>query len=93
MQSATQFVEIFSSEGLHASDQPITRAGLSAIAIDGVSGLQVPGMMVALPVGSYPAANPEITGIEAARQALVNLNAKPYTQDEYRLSLVLVSVE
>ncbi|HCC45941.1 MAG TPA: peptidase C69, partial [Gammaproteobacteria bacterium] len=31
-----QFVEIFNSEGLHASDQRnYTRAGLSAIAIDG----------------------------------------------------------
>ena len=74
-----QFVEIFNSEGLHASDQRnYTRAGLSAIAIDGSeqsTGSWNDGGLTGWELSKN--INPEITGSEAARQALVNLSAKP----------------
>ena len=74
-----QAIEIFNSEGLHVKDERnYMRAGLSAIAVDGTEqstggwndgGLT--GWELAADMDS------EFTGNEAARQALVNLGAKP----------------
>ena len=74
-----QFVEIFNSEGLHTTDQRnYTRAGISAIAVEGneqSTGSWNDGGLTGWEISSDIDA--EVTGSEAARQALVNLGAKP----------------
>ena len=74
-----QIVEIFNSEGLHTKDQRnYTRAGISAIAVEGneqSTGSWNDGGLTGWEISSDIDA--EITGSEAARQALVNLSAKP----------------
>jgi TldD protein len=74
-----QIVEIFNSEGLHTSDQRnYTRAGISAIAVEGneqSTGSWNDGGLTGWEISSD--IDPEITGNEAARQALTNLGAKP----------------
>ncbi len=73
-----QSVEIFTSEGLHASDiRNYIRASLSAIASNGseqATGGFNDGGLIGWEI--QEAIDPEKTGGEAARQALVNLSAK-----------------
>ena len=74
-----QSIEIFNSDGLHTSDKRnYIRANLTAIASDGVeqaTGSWNDGGLLGWEIEA--AINPEKTGEEAARQALVNLTAKP----------------
>ena len=74
-----QSVEIFNSDGLHTSDKRnYIRANLTAIASDGndqATGSWNDGGLRGWEIEA--AINPEKTGEEAARQALVNLTAKP----------------
>ena len=73
-----QAVEIFNSEGLHVSDRRnYTRAGLSAIAVEGneqATGSWNDGGLTGWEISEE--INSEVTGSEAARQALINLGAK-----------------
>ncbi len=74
-----QAVEIFNSEGLHVDDtRHYVRAGLRAIAMkDGeqATGAWNDGGLLGWEISE--GINAEKTGLEAARQALVNLSAKP----------------
>ncbi|MFT5221385.1 MAG: TldD protein [Planctomycetota bacterium] len=74
-----QSIEIFNSDGLHTSDKRnYIRANLTAIASDGgeqATGSWNDGGLLGWEIEA--AINPEKTGEEAARQALVNLSAKP----------------
>ena len=74
-----QSIEIFNSDGLHTSDKRnYIRANLTAIASDGgeqATGSWNDGGLLGWEIEA--AINPEKTGAEAARQALVNLTAKP----------------
>jgi TldD protein len=74
-----QSIEIYNSEGLHSSDKRnYVRANLTAIASDGgeqATGSWNDGGLLGWEIEA--AINPEKTGEEAARQALVNLTAKP----------------
>ncbi|PID45740.1 MAG: peptidase C69 [Proteobacteria bacterium] len=74
-----QAVEIFNSEGLHINDtRNYIRAGLTAIASDGTeqsSGRWNDGGLSGWELGDT--IDPKYTGEEAARQALVNLTARP----------------
>lgn len=74
-----QSIELFNSEGLHASDvRNYIRAGLTAIASEG--GEQATGSWNDGGLSGWEireAIDPEKTGNEATRQALVNLCAKP----------------
>ncbi len=74
-----QSIEIFNSEGLHTSDKRnYIRANLTAIASDGseqATGSWNDGGLLGWEIEA--AINPKKTGEEAARQALVNLTAKP----------------
>ena len=76
---AEQSVELFNSEGLHTRDtRNYIRVGLSAIASDG--GEQVTGGWNDGGLTGWELRDdldPEKTGREAARQALINLSAKP----------------
>ena len=73
-----QSVEIFTSEGLHASDiRNYIRASLSAIASNGseqATGSFNDGGLIGWEI--HEAIDPEKTGSEASRQALVNPSAK-----------------
>ncbi|MCP4750689.1 MAG: TldD/PmbA family protein [Proteobacteria bacterium] len=74
-----QRIELFNSEGLHSSDtRNYIRAGLTAIAADGgeqATGGWNDGGLLGWELRDVIDA--EKTGSEAARQALVNLGAKP----------------
>jgi TldD protein len=74
-----QSVELFNSEGLHKTDKRnYTRAALTAIASDGneqATGRWNDGGLAGWEIEE--SINAEKTGEEAARQALVNLSAKP----------------
>jgi len=74
-----QRVEIFNSEGLHANDKRnYIRSSLTAIAADGneqATGSWNDGGLLGWEIEA--GLNPQKTGEEAARQALVNLTAKP----------------
>ena len=74
-----QRVEIFNSEGLHTSDlRNYIRATLTSIASDGseqATGIWSDGGLLGWEISE--ALDPEKTGREASRQALVNLGAKP----------------
>ena len=74
-----QQIEIFNSDQLHAQDlRHYTRAGLTAIASDGqqqATGSWNHGGLVGWELGGSIAA--EQMGSQAARQALVNLEARP----------------
>ena len=74
-----QYVEIYNSDGLHTSDKRnYIRANLTAIASDGdeqATGSWNDGGLLGWEIEA--AINPQRTGEEAARQALVNLTAKP----------------
>jgi TldD protein len=74
-----QSIEIYNSEGLHSSDKRnYVRANLTAIASDGgeqATGSWNDGGLLGWEIEA--AINPEKTGEEPARQALVNLTAKP----------------
>ena len=73
-----QSVEIFTSEGLHAADiRNYIRASLSAIATNGseqATGSFNDGGLIGWEI--QESIDPDTTGSEAARQALVNLSAK-----------------
>ena len=73
-----QTVEIFTSEGLHTSDtRNYIRASLSAIASNGseqATGSYNDGGLIGWELRKD--IDPEITGSEASRQALVNLSAR-----------------
>ena len=74
-----QAIEIFDSEGLHVRDtRHYTRLKLTAIAADGgvhATGTTTEGALQGWELAETVGA--EETGAEAARQALVNLGAKP----------------
>ncbi len=74
-----QSIEIFNSDGLHTSDKRnYIRVNLTAIASDAgeqATGSWNDGGLLGWEIEA--AINPEKTGEEAARQALVNLTAKP----------------
>jgi len=74
-----QSIELFNSEGLHTSDvRNYIRTGLTAIASGG--GEQATGSWNDGGLSGWEireAIDPEKTGSEATRQALVNLSAKP----------------
>ena len=74
-----QAVEVFNSEGLHVRDtRHYTRLSLTAIAADGseqATGTATEGALQGWELAETIEA--EETGAEAARQALVNLSAKP----------------
>jgi TldD protein len=74
-----QMIEIFNSEGLHATDtRNYIRAGLTAIASDGTeqaTGGWNDGGLLGWEL--HDTLDPKYTGEEASRQALVNLGAKP----------------
>jgi TldD protein len=74
-----QSIELFNSEGLHTSDtRNYTRVGISVIASDG--GEQATGSWNDGGLSGWELRediDPRATGNEAARQALVNLSAKP----------------
>ncbi len=74
-----QAVEIFNSDGLHTGDtRHYVRAALTAIASNGTeqaTGSKNDGALTGWEI--VEAIDPEATGEEAARQALVNLSAKP----------------
>jgi len=74
-----QHVEIFNSEGLHTNDKRNDiRDNLTAIAADGneqATGSWNDGGLLGWEIEA--GLNPQKTGEEAARQALVNLTAKP----------------
>lgn len=74
-----QQIEVFNSEGLHTQDtRHYVRAGLTAIAADGndqATGSWNDGGLLGWEISET--LNAEFTGEEAARQALVNLSAKP----------------
>ncbi|MFT5658091.1 MAG: TldD protein [Gammaproteobacteria bacterium] len=74
-----QSIELFNSEGLHTSDKRnYIRAALTAIAADGneqSTGSWNDGGLLGWEL--VDAIDPQKTGEEAARQALINLTAKP----------------
>ncbi|MCG6888164.1 MAG: TldD/PmbA family protein [Gammaproteobacteria bacterium] len=74
-----QHVEIFNSEGLHTNDRRnYIRSSLTAIAADGneqATGSWNDGGLLGWEIAAD--LDPQRTGEEAARQALVNLTAKP----------------
>jgi TldD protein len=74
-----QHVEIFNSEGLHTKDRRnYIRSSLTAIAADGneqATGSWNDGGLLGWEIAAD--LDPQRTGEEAARQALVNLTAKP----------------
>ena len=74
-----QAVEIFNSDGLHTADtRHYVRAALTAIASNGTeqaTGSKNDGALTGWEI--VEVIDPEATGEEAARQALVNLSAKP----------------
>jgi TldD protein len=74
-----QHVEIFNSEGLHTNDRRnYIRSSLTAIAADGneqATGSWNDGGLLGWEIAAE--LDPQRTGEEAARQALVNLTAKP----------------
>jgi len=74
-----QSIEIFNSEGLHSTDQRhYIRTGLTSIAADGsdqASGSWNDGGLNGWELREQ--IDPQQTGSEASRQALVNLSAKP----------------
>ena len=74
-----QAVEIFNSEGLHTADtRHYVRASLTAIASNGseqATGSKNDGALSGWEIVEL--IDPEATGEEATRQALVNLSAKP----------------
>lgn len=74
-----QLIEIFNSDGLHTNDsRNYIRANLTAIASDGgeqATGSWNDGGLLGWEIEA--GINPQKTGEEAARQALVNLSAKP----------------
>ncbi len=74
-----QQIEIFNSEGLHTADsRQYIRATLTSIASDGseqATGVHSDGGMLGWEISER--LDPERTGAEASRQALVNLGAKP----------------
>jgi len=74
-----QHVEIFNSEGLHTNDKRnYIRSSLTAIASDAgeqATGSWTDGGLLGWEIEA--GLNPQHTGEEAARQALVNLTAKP----------------
>lgn len=74
-----QQIQIFDSEGLATADtRHYCRVSLTAVALDGqeqATGSDNRGGLVGWEV--HQAAEPEVIGREAARQALVNLGAKP----------------
>ncbi|MDE0191479.1 MAG: TldD/PmbA family protein [Gammaproteobacteria bacterium] len=74
-----QAVEIFNSDGLHVRDtRHYIRARLQAVASNGsdqATGMQTDGGLLGWEI--VEALDPKECGTEAARQALVNLSAKP----------------
>ncbi|MBV1878506.1 MAG: TldD/PmbA family protein [Pseudomonadales bacterium] len=74
-----QNIELFNSDGLHTTDQrQYIRAVLTAIASDGgeqATGSWNDGGLLGWEI--QEAIDPQKTGEEAARQALINLSAKP----------------
>ena len=74
-----QAVEIFNSEGLHIRDtRHYVRARLQAVASNGseqATGMRTDGGLLGWEI--VEALDPAACGAEAARQALVNLSAKP----------------
>ena len=74
-----QHIEIFSSEGLHTEDiRNYIRANLKSIASDGneqATGTYSDGGLKGWEISEIM--DPEVTGSESARHALVNLGAKP----------------
>lgn len=74
-----QSIEIFNSEGLHTEDRRhYIRTGLTAIAAEG--GEQASGSWNDGGLNGWELReqlDPQRTGVEASRQALVNLSAKP----------------
>ncbi len=77
--AAEKSVELFNSEGLHTSDtRNYLRVGLSAIAAEGgeqATGGSDDGGLIGWELRD--SLDPEEAGQEAARQALINLEAKP----------------